>query len=146
MRWARFDNSGTPTYAVVEDDVLISVRGSPFATWERTGTRQKLAGTKLLPPVIPPTFYACRHQLCGAPARGGRKDRPGAEHSDAADIGYRANNALIGTDDPIVIPADATEQGAVRGRARGGHRQQGEASVARRSAVLRAWATRSATT
>jgi 2-keto-4-pentenoate hydratase/2-oxohepta-3-ene-1,7-dioic acid hydratase in catechol pathway len=27
-----------------------------------------------------------------------------------ADVGYRANNALVATDEPIVIPKDATEQ------------------------------------
>src|SRR2546428_13176026 len=27
-----------------------------------------------------------------------------------ADVGYRANNALVATDEPIVIPKDATDQ------------------------------------
>jgi 2-keto-4-pentenoate hydratase/2-oxohepta-3-ene-1,7-dioic acid hydratase in catechol pathway len=37
--------------------------------------------------------------------------RRGAEPQfpPAADVGYRANNALIATDEPIVIPRDATE-------------------------------------
>ena len=43
MRWARIDHDHTPTYAIVEGDTLIPVRGSPFASWERTATRLKLA-------------------------------------------------------------------------------------------------------
>ena len=39
MRWARFDQNGTATFAIVEGDDLVPVRGSPFATWERTGNR-----------------------------------------------------------------------------------------------------------
>ena len=30
MRWARFEQNGTPTYGVVEGDEIIPVRGSPF--------------------------------------------------------------------------------------------------------------------
>src|ERR1700727_2590803 len=58
MRWARFDQAGTPTYGVVEGDIIIPVRGSPFAGWERTSQRLKLSDVKLLLPVVPPTFYA----------------------------------------------------------------------------------------
>src|ERR1700759_3005946 len=58
MRWARFEHNGTPTYGVVEGDEIIPVRGSPFDAWERTSTRLRLAGAKLLVPVVPPTFYA----------------------------------------------------------------------------------------
>ncbi|MEA2769637.1 MAG: hypothetical protein QOD93_2599, partial [Acetobacteraceae bacterium] len=42
MRWARFDQNGSPSYAVVENDTIIPVRGSPFDTWERTSQRLKL--------------------------------------------------------------------------------------------------------
>ena len=59
MRWARFDNNGTASYGIVEGDTIIPVRGSPFATWERTATRHKLADVKLLVPLEPLTFYAC---------------------------------------------------------------------------------------
>src|ERR1035438_2638471 len=48
MRWARFDNGGTPTYGVVEGDVIIPVRGSPFEAWERTMTKRKLSDVKLM--------------------------------------------------------------------------------------------------
>jgi hypothetical protein len=36
------------------------------------------------------------------------------EFPPQADVGYRANNALIAADEPIVIPRDATEQVRLR--------------------------------
>jgi 2-keto-4-pentenoate hydratase/2-oxohepta-3-ene-1,7-dioic acid hydratase in catechol pathway len=110
MRWARFDQDGSPSYAVVEGDTIIPVRGSPFDAWERTSQRQKLADVKLLIPVIPATFYAAgmnypEHVREVAEKVGQKPSLP-----TQADIGYRANNALIAHGEKIVIPADATEQ------------------------------------
>jgi 2-keto-4-pentenoate hydratase/2-oxohepta-3-ene-1,7-dioic acid hydratase in catechol pathway len=110
MRWARFEQNGSPAYAVVEGDTVIPVRGSPFAAWERTGQRLKLADVKLLVPVIPPTFYAAgmnypEHVREVAEKVGQKPNLP-----TQADVGYRANNALIAQAETIVIPADATDQ------------------------------------
>src|ERR1700724_1187289 len=58
MRWARFEQNGTPAYGVVEGEEIIPVRGSPFEAWERTPARLNLSEVKLLLPVVPPTFYA----------------------------------------------------------------------------------------
>lgn len=111
MRWARFDQNGTATYAVVEGDTLIPVRGSPLATWERTSARVKLADAMLLlPPVIPPTFYACGMNYAGHVKAVAAKVGQPPNIPTQPDIGYRANNALIGADAPIVIPRDATEK------------------------------------
>jgi len=109
MRWARFEQNGTPSYGVVEGDQIIVVRGSPFASWERTATRVPFDSVKLLPPVIPPTFYACgmnypEHVREMSAKIGREPDLP-----KQPDIGYRANNALIAHGEPIVIPKDATE-------------------------------------
>lgn len=109
MRWARFEQNGTPTYGVVEGDQIIPVRGSPFASWERTADRLAFDGVKLLPPVIPPTFYACgmnyAEHVREIAAKVGREPNLPQQ----PDIGYRANNALIAHGEPIVIPQDATE-------------------------------------
>ncbi|HSU05860.1 MAG TPA: fumarylacetoacetate hydrolase family protein [Acetobacteraceae bacterium] len=110
MRWARYDNAGSATYAVVEGDTLIPVRGSPFATWERTATTLPLAGVRLLPPVTPPTFYACGMNYAGHVREVAAKIGQEPKLPTQPDIGYRAINALIGPDDPIIIPADATEK------------------------------------
>jgi 2-keto-4-pentenoate hydratase/2-oxohepta-3-ene-1,7-dioic acid hydratase in catechol pathway len=62
---------------------------------------------KLPPPVIPGNFYAAglnyRAHIEWANSRGGSYKVP-----EQADIGYRSNNALIGSGHDIVIPADAT--------------------------------------
>src|ERR1700749_2332735 len=110
MRWARFDQGGTPSYAVVEGDAIIPVRGSPFANWERTSQRLRLEDVKLLVPVVPPTFYAAgmnypEHVREVAEKVGQKPNLP-----TQADIGYRANNALIGQGETIVIPRNATDQ------------------------------------
>lgn len=58
-------------------------------------------------PVIPGNFYAAglnfRAHIEWANTRGGSYKVP-----EQADIGYRSNNALIGTGEDIVIPADST--------------------------------------
>ena len=110
MRWARIDQNGTPSYAVLEGDTVIPVRGSPFDAWERTAQKLRLNDVKLLVPVIPPTFYAAgmnypEHVREVAEKMGQKPNLP-----TQADIGYRANNALIAQGEAIVIPADATEQ------------------------------------
>lgn len=110
MRWARFDQNGTPTYGVVEGDEIIPVRGSPFDGWERTGTKLPLSSVRLLLPVVPPTFYAAgmnypEHVREIAEKVGQKPNLP-----TQADIGYRANNSLIAHGETVVIPADATDQ------------------------------------
>ena len=95
MRWARFDHKGTPSYAIVENDTIIPVQGSPFGHWDRTSEKLKLEDVKLLVPVIPPTFYAAGmnypEHVREVAAKIGQKPALPTQ----ADIGYRANNALI---------------------------------------------------
>lgn len=110
MRWARYDNQGTPTYAVVEGDTIIPVRGSPFDAWERTGEKRKLADVKLMVPVIPRTFYAAGLNYAEHVKEVAEKLGLPVNLPTQPDIGYRANNALIADGEAIVIPADATGQ------------------------------------
>jgi hypothetical protein len=48
------------SYAIIEDDNVIEVIGSPFADHTATDTSHFLRDLKLLPPVIPPMPYAAR--------------------------------------------------------------------------------------
>ena len=110
MRWCRFQSGRNISYGVIEDSTVTEVTGSPFAEHARTATTLPLSQVKLLVPVIPPTFYAAgvnyrEHVTEMAQRRGVKPEFP-----PAADVGYRANNALIATDEPIVIPKDATDQ------------------------------------
>jgi len=110
MRWARFEQNGTPSYGVVEGDEIIPVRGSPFAVWERTSTRLPLSNVKLLVPVVPPTFYAAGLNYAEHVRDAAEKIGLKVELPKNADAGYRANNALIAHGEAIVIPKNATDQ------------------------------------
>jgi 2-keto-4-pentenoate hydratase/2-oxohepta-3-ene-1,7-dioic acid hydratase in catechol pathway len=110
MRWVRYEANGQPTYGIVDGEMVTEVRGDPFTGYEKTATRRALASLKLLVPVEPRTFYCAglnyaEHVIDAANKRGEVPKLP-----EAADIGYRANNALVAHGEPIVIPADATER------------------------------------
>src|SRR5438128_9542548 len=109
-KWCRFQSGSIVGYGVIEGDSVTAVTGSPFESHTRTSTTVPLSRVKLLVPVIPPTFYAAgvnyrEHVTEMAHRRGVKPEFP-----PNADVGYRANNALVATDEPIVIPKDATDQ------------------------------------
>ena len=110
MRWIRFERNGSEGFGILEGEAVQPVSGSPFARWEKAGASFPLAAVKLLPPVMPRTFYACGLNYVGhlkevATATGSALKAP-----TAPDIGYRATNALIAHGEPIVIPRDAGEK------------------------------------
>lgn len=110
MRWARFHVGGSVQYGIVDGDKIVEVKGDPFFGYELTGERHPLDDMKLAVPVLPRTFYAAglnyiEHVKEQAESRGEEPNFP-----PNADIGYRANNALIAHEEPIVIPYDATER------------------------------------
>jgi 2-keto-4-pentenoate hydratase/2-oxohepta-3-ene-1,7-dioic acid hydratase in catechol pathway len=109
MRWARFEQGGKVAYGVVEGEVIIPVRGSPFETWERTATKLNMSDVRLLVPVVPPTFYAAGLNYAEHVREAAEKLGLKVELPTQADAGYRANNALIAQGENIVIPKDATE-------------------------------------
>ena len=110
MRWIRYETNGHPAYGIVEGDMVTEVRGDPFAGYEGTAIRQPMASVKLMTPVEPRTFYCAglnyaEHVIEAARKRGQEPNLP-----QAADIGYRANNALVAHGENIVLPKDATER------------------------------------
>ena len=107
MRWGRFEADGQVRYGIVHEDEVELVIGSPFAGYEPAADRRPLDSLRLLTPVEPRTFYAAglnylEHIREQAASRGVEPDIPGE-----ADIGYRANNALIAHGETIVIPRDS---------------------------------------
>jgi 2-keto-4-pentenoate hydratase/2-oxohepta-3-ene-1,7-dioic acid hydratase in catechol pathway len=64
---------------------------------------------KLLIPVIPPTFYAAGLNYREHVTDVARKQGKEPKFPTQADVGYRANNALIAHNEPIIIPRDASE-------------------------------------
>ena len=110
MRWARYISDGKTFYGIYENEEINEVRGSPFEGYTLSNIKHKISDVKLLAPVIPPTFYAAginyeRHIREAAEILGRDPILP-----EKADIGYRAANAIIAHDEPILIPKDATEK------------------------------------
>ncbi len=110
MRWVRFEREGTVSFGIAEGKEAVEVSGTPFGEHTRTGARFPIESVRLLPPVIPPTFYAAglnypEHANKYAAREGRRPNLP-----KKPDVGYRAVNALIGHGEPVVIPADAGER------------------------------------
>ncbi|HTE84451.1 MAG TPA: DUF2437 domain-containing protein [Dehalococcoidia bacterium] len=95
MKWCRFEAGGAPSYGLIEGEAILVVNGSPFDGYTQTSTTYALSSVKLLAPVIPPSFYAAgvnyrEHVTQMAKIRGVEPQFP-----PAADVGYRANNALL---------------------------------------------------
>jgi 2-keto-4-pentenoate hydratase/2-oxohepta-3-ene-1,7-dioic acid hydratase in catechol pathway len=109
MRWIRFSAQGRTAFGIVEGESITEVNGCPFKGFEKTGIRHALGHVKIEIPFVPRTFYAAglnytAHVLEVAKRHGKEPDLP-----KFADVGYRANNALIAHDEPVIIPKDATE-------------------------------------
>src|SRR5262249_49455451 len=110
MRWLKFTAAGQTSWGIVEGDKVATVSGDPFGEWQRTARTHALKDVKIELPVIPRTFYCVglnylKHLKEAADKRGEVPNIP-----DRPEIGYRAQNALIGHDEGVVIPAIATEK------------------------------------
>ncbi len=113
MRWARFEaksKPGKPAYGIVEGKSIRKVRGTPFGKWTKTDEKVPLRSVKLLVPVVPPTFYAFGLNYLEHVKHHAAKTGTALNLPPKPDVGYRANNALIGHGENIVIPKDATDQ------------------------------------
>lgn len=109
MKWCRYETGETISYGIIEDDTVTAVEGSPFDNYTTTSNSQLLSSVNLLAPVIPATFYAAginfkEHVTEMAHKRGEEPQFPAA-----ADVGYRAVNAIIADGEDIIVPKDATE-------------------------------------
>lgn len=84
----------------------VKLEGNELVTQD--GARHRLEGAKFLPPVVPGNFYAAglnyRSHIEWANRHHGTSHKVPAQ----ADIGYRSNNALIGSGMDIVVPRDST--------------------------------------
>ena len=110
MRWIRFDRNGAESFGILEGETVLPVRGTPFAAWEKSGEKLPLSGVKLLPPVLPGTFYACGLNYAGHIKEVAAQTGTAMKLPQKPEVGYRANSALVAHGDPIVIPKDATEK------------------------------------
>ena len=110
MRWIRFTAAGRTAYGILEGETIREVAGDPFAGYGTTSTTHALAAVKIEVPVMPRTFFCAglnyvEHVKESAAKRGEVPNIP-----TQPDMGYRAQNALIGHNETVIIPRDATEK------------------------------------
>lgn len=117
QRWVRYATPEGPRHGYVEGDGVVPIAGDMFGAWRVDGAARPLAQVRLMAPVIPLTFYACGinyegHWRTAAQEFGLDPDRSWPK---TAEIGYRAQSAIIGPGDPIILPADVPENVQVEG-------------------------------
>lgn len=109
MRLIKYTEAGRTAYGIVEGERVAELRGGLFDPPERTGTVHALSDLKIEVPLLPRTFYAAglnytEHAVEMAAECGEMPNIP-----QKPDIGYRAVNALIAHDEPVIMPRDATK-------------------------------------
>lgn len=105
MRIARFTTGDDPQYAVVEGEVgaeeLVVIAGDPlFTPLQPTGRRLALNEARLLAPVIPRSKVVAVGRNYAAHAA-----EQGAEVPKSPMLFFKPNTAVIGPDDPILLPS-----------------------------------------
>jgi 2-keto-4-pentenoate hydratase/2-oxohepta-3-ene-1,7-dioic acid hydratase in catechol pathway len=109
MRWIRYSHQGRTSYGILEGDRIVEVSGDPFAGYERTQITRELRAVKVEVPVVPPTFYCVGLNYAEHIREVAAKHGIKANLPEQPDVGYRAVNALIAHEQPVVIPRDATK-------------------------------------
>ncbi|KAA9158710.1 fumarylacetoacetate hydrolase family protein [Amycolatopsis acidicola] len=103
MRWCRIAHGGREPFGLVTEDKIELVDGTPFGEYRRTGERVALDDARLLPPVLPPTFFAVGFNYTAHVRESSKAVLP-----ERPEVGYRAQGALIGHGEAVVKPADCT--------------------------------------
>lgn len=107
MRWVRYSKDNVTAYGSLDGDTITEIQGEPWGAAAPSGRTLKLADVKLEIPVIPRTFYAAGINYAAHIREMAHKRGVEPVFPEKADIGYRANNALIAHDEAVVIPHDA---------------------------------------
>ena len=110
MQWCRFMFAGEASFGRIVGERIQRVEGRPFETHRVTGDSVPLAGAVLLPPVLPLTFFCVGLNYRGHILHAQAKGLAAAKFPERPEVGYRANNALIGHGQGIVVPADFNGQ------------------------------------
>lgn len=105
MRWAQYKYKDIVGYGIVSGDRIEPVSGTPFSTYVRSGDTVPLTQVRLLPPVVPGTFYAVGFNYLGHTAEASDFLKKPQKIPQKPDVGYRSAGALIGDGAPVVIPA-----------------------------------------
>jgi len=107
MRYGRISVDGAIRWVQVDDDAVHVLRGSPLEDDPVVEGSRALEGLAFGPPVVPFVFYAV-----GLNYRRHIEEQIAAGRDVAVpvrpEVGYRANNALIGHGESILVPPDVT--------------------------------------
>jgi 2-keto-4-pentenoate hydratase/2-oxohepta-3-ene-1,7-dioic acid hydratase in catechol pathway len=107
MRWVRFTYDGKTAYGSLTGETIAEIEGEPWRAATPTGRALPLAAVKLEVPVIPGTFYCAGINYASHIREMAHRRGTEPVFPEKADIGYRANNALIADGETVVIPAHA---------------------------------------
>ncbi len=107
MRIARYSLAGAVRYGVVEGSEILELPGHPFATagqaLETTGVVHDLDDVRLLAPVIPSKIIGIGKNYADHAAE------MGGTPPEQPLMFLKPTTALIGPDDPIVLPPESAE-------------------------------------
>ena len=103
MKYARYEAHGEIAYGVVEGDSVKEITAPPFEDHEVTDHTHGISEVTLLAPVVPGKIVAI-----GLNYKSHLGDR---EPPKVPEPFYKTTSALIGPDDPIIIPREAIEEG-----------------------------------
>ena len=99
MKFARYEFQGEVAYGIVEGDWVRRISTTPFAEYEPTGTRHRLAEVRLLAPCLPSKVLAMALNY---------KSHLGTYQAPKQPEPFlKAPNSVIGPGDTIVLPRDA---------------------------------------
>ena len=103
-RIARVRHDGRTRHGLVRGRRVHFIRGGPFGRLEPTGESAALSGVRLLAPVRPTKVLGI-----GLNYRSHLGTLPGREAPTSPEAFLKAPSAVIGTDEPIVLPPDARQ-------------------------------------
>lgn len=94
-----------PSYGILESDSkILRIEGDIFGKWKRSGRRIELESVRLLVPVHPPNVLAIGLNYRDHAAEGGQRI------PTAPILFLKASTAVVGADQPIVLPAVAPDE------------------------------------
>jgi 2-keto-4-pentenoate hydratase/2-oxohepta-3-ene-1,7-dioic acid hydratase in catechol pathway len=107
MIFGRFEQQGRVFHGAVEGDQVTELEGSIFDNHKATSRKHALSALKTLVPCVPPTFYCAGLNYAAHIEWANKRKGTNTPLPAKADIGYRANSALVADGEAIVIPADS---------------------------------------
>ena len=107
MKWCRVELDGRSAFGIVEGGEIALLDAAPYENHRRIGKSIPLSKAKLLPPVVPPNFYAAGINFPAHIEWANQYLGMSLKPPTQADIGYRSANALVGSGADIVIPKDS---------------------------------------